>query len=110
MCKKVVLENLNEDNAYEIYALGHIHSQVEMKEKAFAIIKTLCPDKSLLADLKDDPESSKSYVVASQNLLKAIKAAKDEQELKVEVAQRNFDSIWKNAEKNELEQEHQSMD
>lgn len=105
MCEKVVLKNVSEENAYEVYALGHIHSQVEMKEKAFAIIISLFPDKSLPDNLMNDPESSESYVVAAQNLLKAIKAANDEHELKVEVAQKNFDSVWKNIEKKEPEQE-----
>lgn len=76
--EKIVIQNLDDSNALEIFTLGHLHDSEEMKRLAFKEIKKLVPRVSLPDDLVHHPERLKEIVDAGMTLKRKIQEAEDE--------------------------------
>jgi hypothetical protein len=65
--QKLILGELNESNAFEVFSLGHKHSSNELKKQAFDVIqKTHFPTKKLNELLMDKPEDLEKLIQAAE--------------------------------------------
>lgn len=55
-CKEVLRQDVDKNNAFEIFTVAHCYSLPDLKEKAFEKIKKSMPGKTLDESLKNDPE------------------------------------------------------
>lgn len=78
MCKPIVLENLNESNAFMIFSLGHSHSEAEFVQNAFNEIKKNFPQMELEDDLMFDSNRLKTLIDADRNRQQKILEAEQE--------------------------------
>lgn len=82
ICEERILDELDETNALEVFTLGHHHNLADFKALAFSKLRNLLPETKLDCSLMSQPE-----------LLKELVEAKQMFSLKMEEAEREFDSI-----------------
>jgi BTB/POZ domain len=65
---KLILRNLGESNAIEIFGLGHQHNSDRIKRAAFEVIKKMFPWKVLEDELMEDPKTLKKLIDAARKI------------------------------------------
>lgn len=63
--KEIILENINDSNAFEVFNLSYLHSAEDLKLKAFGEIQKMFPGKPLIG-LLNDPEKIGELVRAKK--------------------------------------------
>lgn len=76
--EKLVLHNINESNAIEVFGLGHLNNSDEMKRAAFEKIKKMIPEMKINDSLMYKPEDLKEIVEAYRNRKRKIQEAEKE--------------------------------
>lgn len=98
ICEEMILENLDGDNAYEVFCLGQLHSSKDLKEFAFLEIKCKFPGKHIDDILMGSPEKMIKFIQAAQERdekLKLAEEAFDEVLLKIYDAEASCDILMK---------------
>lgn len=86
ICEEIILYNLNESNAYEIYTLGQSHNSDKLKQEAFDEIVKMFPEK---------PPAN--YLINKPDVLKTMTDAKRKYDISViETKQKYQRSLEKN--------------
>ncbi|CRK97143.1 CLUMA_CG010540, isoform A [Clunio marinus] len=62
LSQKMILENINKSNAVEILHLGHLYCSEVLKRRAFQIIQTIFPNKTLTENLMNYPEIFQKFL------------------------------------------------
>lgn len=62
VCSEIILRNLDTTNAFEIYGLGHLHNENDMKMMALSEIKSMFPDIELDDELINQPKNLKELI------------------------------------------------
>lgn len=73
ICEEIVMENLDESNAFEIFGLGHLYCSHDMKLTAFNEIKSIFPKANLIYDKIKKPEDIKELVDAKRHYDSVLK-------------------------------------
>lgn len=81
--KSIILCNIDESNALEIFGAGHLHNSEEIKLEAFNVIRQLFPHKKLPDELMKRPEDLKELVEAARLHQREIKETKEKYEAKL---------------------------
>lgn len=76
VCEEMVLQNINKSNAFEVFALGHLHSSDNLKLLSFAEIKRMFPDTDLDNKLIDNPEGLHELMESKREYDQKLKQAK----------------------------------
>jgi BTB/POZ domain len=67
--EKIILHNLTEDNALDIFGFAHLHNSDKIKRAAFEVIKKMFPDTKLSDALMNQPEALKKLIEARHKFL-----------------------------------------
>lgn len=78
MMEKIIIKNVNEWNAYEVFTVGHHHSSDAIKDAAFLAVRKMCPGKSLQVALLNEPERLKKLVEAARSRKRKIEEIDEE--------------------------------
>lgn len=81
ICEDIILENVDQSNAFEVLTLGNLYSSDDMKNLAFAKIKKIVPAVALTFELKSKPQLLKELLKAEENRQRKIQEVQDEFEL-----------------------------
>ena len=76
IAEALAVKNVNEDNAMEIFKLGHRHNSEKMKKTAFEVIKELLDAPELDDDLINEPEKVEKLAEAKRNYEEIKKSCK----------------------------------
>lgn len=79
----IVLHNINELNAIEVFSLGNLYDSEKLKQAAFEAIKKMFPEKILQDSLMQNPEALKELVEARRDLDRKKQEAEAEYHSKV---------------------------
>lgn len=98
--EKIIMNSITEENAFEVFTLGHLHSAANIKQESFALIKKVLPGHLKSDDMMDDPEHLQKVIEAKRNydhkLFKAnaqFQAATRLRNFQIEQAQKEFDAL-----------------
>jgi Leucine-rich repeat (LRR) protein len=69
--EKIIVDNVNESNAIEVFGLGYLHNSDVMKRAAFGEIEKMFPDRMLDYELIENPEDLKQLIEAHCKFLEA---------------------------------------
>lgn len=69
--EKIVLCNIAESNALEIFGLAHLHNSAVLKRAAFCVIKQMFPHKEMNESLIVNPEKLKIIVETARRIQQA---------------------------------------
>jgi BTB/POZ domain/Leucine rich repeat len=73
--EKIMLRNIDETNALEVFGLGHQYNSIKMKLAAFEEIKKMFPNTPLRDELMTKPENLKEIVNAGRERKKIVEEA-----------------------------------
>lgn len=88
ICEDLLLKDLNESNAYEMFLLGHLHSSENLKKKAIDEVKKMFPDRQINDGLIDDLDQFEELLDAHRKFKQKIREAQEE-----------FDRAWQDVSK-----------
>lgn len=71
ICEQMILENLNDSNAFKIFSLGHSYNSDDLKSAAFKEIKEVFRDNNIDESLMNHPDNLKELLEA-KNTYEAI--------------------------------------
>jgi BTB/POZ domain/Leucine rich repeat len=91
IAEKMVLRQVDEQNAVHILELANLYKSENLKDKAFTEIKKMFPKTALQPELKDKPDYVKQLVEAKRDFEKKIKETKESAEKKMEKANEEFE-------------------
>jgi BTB/POZ domain len=83
IAEEMVLRNVNESNALEVFDLGHAYGSEEMKKKGFSVVEKMFPTTKLNNDLIKEPAAVKGIVEAHREHKRKIEEAEDEFQVKM---------------------------
>lgn len=66
MCEDLVLQMIDQSNAFDVFNLGHLYSSEKLKVAAFTAIKSMLPDKEVPDELINDREKLKELIDAKK--------------------------------------------
>lgn len=72
LCERIILNNITEANAREIFSLGHLYSSAEIKQKVFETVKKMLSEKMLPENVTDDPEYFEQLLLEQKELQKTF--------------------------------------
>lgn len=64
----LILDEIEESNAYEIFCLGHAYESMKLKSIAFEEIRKIFPEKNLSDDLMQNPDGIKELIEMKRKL------------------------------------------
>lgn len=67
ICEEIILDNLDESNAYQVFTLGRLYKSTEMKQKAFDEMNGMFPGSLLDSDLINNPDRLKELIDAKRH-------------------------------------------
>lgn len=76
--KQIVLKNLNESNALDIFVLGYLYSTDDMKALALLEIRKAFPISEFAQSFADNPEKLKKLIEAKCKMVQKIQEAQNE--------------------------------
>lgn len=88
LTEDIIMESIDKTNALDVYTLGHTHSILNFKTKAFEIIKDIFSGRQLEPTLS--PKDVKELIDARQAYL----AKKRKIVVESEEAEQEFESLW----------------
>jgi hypothetical protein len=80
--EKILIKNVDESSAYQVYMLGHLHNCEVMKLAAFNVVKKMFPDRKISDSLMNNPESIKNLVDLHKRIHEALAAVEPENQKK----------------------------
>lgn len=83
--EKIVLRNISDSNAIEVFGLGHLYNSEELQQAAFEAIKKMFPELNLQSSLISTPVKLKKLVEARRGRDRKKQDAETEYQMKVNV-------------------------
>jgi Leucine-rich repeat (LRR) protein len=80
----IILHNINESNALEIFGLGYQHNSKEIKREAFNKIKKMFPEIKFSDELMEKPKDLKEIIEIHLNFKRKIEEAEEERRVKMQ--------------------------
>jgi hypothetical protein len=99
MAEKMVLRQVDEQNAMQVLELANLYKSEKLKHKAFIEIQKMFPKTALQPELKDKPDEVKELIEAKRNFEQNISKAKKEREQKIKQVEESAEKKMKNAKK-----------
>jgi len=72
IAEDLILDSINNENAYDVLVLGNLHNNEDLKKDAFEEIKKLFSDVKLSESLKDRPDDLKLLIDAQHKMKQGI--------------------------------------
>lgn len=94
--EEIILRNIDDSTAFEVFKLAHIYSTEKMKILSFAAIRRMFTWTNLPDNLIDNPQAIQLLMEAGRERVRKIQEAKDECDLKVKEAEKEFNVIMGN--------------
>jgi BTB/POZ domain/Leucine rich repeat len=69
--ENLILHNLDESNALEVFGLGHLHNSDVLKRRGFAVIQSMFPGKDLPDSLMEKPEELRELIEEARKFQEA---------------------------------------
>lgn len=67
ICTEIIINNIDEKNALDIFVFGELHNSEDIKTVAFRKLQTIHPSKQLKDELMDDAEELKQLIAADNS-------------------------------------------
>jgi BTB/POZ domain/Leucine rich repeat len=87
---QIILRNLEENNALEVFGLGHLHNSEQMKRVAFNKINETFPNAELDESLMENPEDLREIVEARRDRKRKMEEAEVAYQSKMEKHSKKF--------------------